>query len=68
MLLVVLGIFVGLFLVHITFVLLAVAFFSLKQVHPNTPTTNTKSNCCPDCGKTIAPEATFCANCDHKLN
>jgi uncharacterized membrane protein len=56
MLLAVLGLFVGLLLVYITFALLAVAFFSLKQAHLNMPTTNAETAYCVHCGTLFSAE------------
>ncbi|MDR2204195.1 MAG: DUF996 domain-containing protein [Nitrososphaerota archaeon] len=64
MLLVVLGLFVGLLLVYITFILLVVAFFSLKPVqHLNAPTTNAETKCCTHCGALISLGNSFCSHC-----
>jgi uncharacterized membrane protein len=61
-LLVVLGLFVGLILVYITFVLLAVAFFSLKPMRLNAPTT-VETTYCTHCSTSISPENIFCSQC-----
>ncbi|MDR2699509.1 MAG: DUF996 domain-containing protein [Nitrososphaerota archaeon] len=69
---------IGAFLILITYILLIVAFFSLKEKAPNqtcnyTPpptvsTSNTKTaNFCPNCGTAVAPQATFCSHCGKQI-
>jgi len=69
---------IGAFLILVAYILLIVAFFSLKENAPNqtyncTPpptasTSNTKtSNFCPNCGTPVSTGATFCANCGKQI-
>ena len=69
---------IGAFLILITYILLIVAFFSLKENAPKqtynyTPpptasTSNTKTaNFCPNCGAPATIGATFCANCGKQI-
>jgi len=72
-------ILVGLILVWIAFIILIVAFFSLKSgtntqsynyapPSPTTPTTaNTESKYCSYCGSPVSPGATFCAHCGKQI-
>jgi len=72
-------IIVGFFLIWVAFIILAIAFFSLKiapttpqysgyaQPYQTTPPTNTKANFCPTCGTPVASDATFCAHCGKQI-
>ncbi|MDR0372356.1 MAG: DUF996 domain-containing protein [Nitrososphaerota archaeon] len=73
---------VGLFLIWIAYLLLIIAFFSLKiapitssysytppptaQPYQTAPTEN-KANFCPNCGTPIAPETAFCSHCGKQI-
>jgi len=67
---------VGIFLVAVSFIILAVAFFSMRsdvaspsysQPAPNTQPPTGRSNFCPGCGAAVSDGATFCANCGKPL-
>jgi uncharacterized membrane protein len=72
---------VGFFLIWIGFIIAAIGFFTIKDTPtqptygytpppPNaqpSPAAGVKSNFCPNCGTSIAPETTFCPNCGKQI-
>jgi len=75
-------ILVGFILIWVGFIIAAIGFFTIKDnkqqstcgytppppnTQPPPPTTGTKSNFCPNCGTSIAPDATFCSNCGKQI-
>jgi len=67
---------VGFFLIWIAFIILAVAFLTLKivplppqsyQTPQDAPASNIKANFCTNCGNPVSSEATFCSHCGKQI-
>jgi hypothetical protein len=70
-------IFVGLFLILVAWILLAIAFFSMKAPSQQyaytpppsaaTPAPTQATRYCPNCGAPVEPNTTFCPHCGKQL-